>query len=56
MTRTAYYMRTSTHLQNTERQEEKVETGWRLYQDKGVSGKVQFADRKKGQKLLVDEY
>ena len=54
MTRTAYYMRTSTHLQNTDRQDEKVEKGWRLYQDKGISGKVQFADRTMGQKLLAD--
>ncbi len=54
MTRIGYYMRTSTYLQNTERQEEKVEKGWKLYQDKGVSGRTNFADRPMGKKLLAD--
>jgi len=49
-----YYMRTSTYLQKTERQDEKVEDGWRLYQDKGVSGRVPFEDRPMGKKLLSD--
>jgi DNA invertase Pin-like site-specific DNA recombinase len=54
MTRIAYYMRTSTHLQNTDRQDEKVEDGWRLYQDKGVSGRVVFEERPMSKKLLSD--
>ena len=54
MTRVAYYMRTSTYLQKTERQEEKVEDGWRLYLDKGVSGRVCFTDRSSGKRLLAD--
>ena len=54
MTRIAYYMRTSTYLQRTERQDEKVEDGWRLYVDKGVSGRVLFEDRHMSKKLLTD--
>jgi len=52
--RIGYYMRVSTYLQNTDRQEEKVEEGWRLYCDKGVSGRVPFEDRPMGKKLLKD--
>ena len=47
-------MRTSTYLQKTERQDEKIEDGWRLYKDKGVSGRVPFEDRPQGKKLLSD--
>ena len=54
MTRIAYYMRTSTFLQNTDRQDEKVEDGWRLYKDKGVSGRIHFEERAMGKKLLSD--
>jgi len=54
MTRIGYYMRTSTYLQKTERQDEKVEDGWRLYKDKGVSGRVPFEERPQGKKLLSD--
>jgi DNA invertase Pin-like site-specific DNA recombinase len=54
MTRIAYYMRTSTFLQNTDRQDEKVEDGWRLYKDKGVSGRIHFEERDMGKKLLSD--
>ena len=36
MTRIGYYMRTSTYLQNTDRQEEKVEKGWKLDQRQGL--------------------
>ena len=52
--RIAYYMRTSTYLQNTERQEEKLEDGWRQYVEKGVSGKVPFTERPQGKKLIAD--
>jgi len=54
MTTIGYYMRTSTYLQKTERQDEKVEEGWRLYKDKGVSGRVPFEDRPMGKRLLQD--
>ncbi len=54
MTRIAYYMRTSTHLQKTERQDEKVEDEWRLFKDKGVSGKVLFEERPMSKQLLEE--
>ncbi len=47
-------MRTSTYLQKTERQDEKVEDGWKLYVDKGVSGRVFFAERPQSKQLLED--
>lgn len=49
-----YYLRTSHHLQNIGRQEEKVEEGWKIYKDEGVSGRVAFEDRPMGKKLLRD--
>ncbi len=52
--KTAYYLRTSHFLQNIGRQEEKVEEGWRVYKDEGVSGRVAFEDRPMGKKLLKD--
>ncbi len=54
MTRIAYYMRTSTHLQKTERQDEIVEDEWRLFKDKGVSGKVLFEERPMSKQLLEE--
>ena len=54
MTNIAYYMRTSTYLQNQERQEEKIENSWRVYNEKGVSGRIPFAERPMGKKLLSD--
>jgi DNA invertase Pin-like site-specific DNA recombinase len=54
MNKTGYYMRVSTYLQKTERQDEKVEQGWKLYKDKGVSGKIPFNERPQGQQLLND--
>lgn len=50
----AYYMRTSHYLQNLGTQEDKIEDGWKVYQDKGVSGRIQFSDRPAGKKLLRD--
>ncbi len=47
-------MRTSTYLQNTERQVEKLEDGWRQYVEKGVSGKTPFTERPQGRKLIAD--
>lgn len=51
---TAYYLRTSHYLQNIARQEEKIEEGWKLYRDEGVSGRIAFEDRPMGKKLLKD--
>src|SRR5688572_16887003 len=49
-----YYLRTSHFLQGIERQQEKAEPGWKVYEDKGVSGRVAFEDRPQGKKLLKD--
>src|SRR4051812_40811376 len=49
-----YYIRTSHYLQQIGRQEQKIEEGWRVYTDEGVSGRVAFEDRPKGKKLLQD--
>jgi DNA invertase Pin-like site-specific DNA recombinase len=49
---TAYYIRTSHALQNIGRQEEKIEPGWLVFKDEGVSGRVAFEDRPQGKKLL----
>ncbi|KIC89140.1 recombinase family protein [Flavihumibacter sp. ZG627] len=49
-----YYLRTSHYLQNIGRQEEKIESGWNVYKDEGVSGRVAFEDRPMGKKLLQD--
>lgn len=50
----AYYMRTSHYLQNLGNQVDKIEDGWKVYEDKGVSGRVMFCDRPAGKKLLND--
>ena len=49
-----YYLRTSHHLQSIGRQEDKIEPGWLVYKDEGVSGRVAFEDRPAGKKLLSD--
>lgn len=49
-----YYLRTSHYLQNIGRQEEKIENGWLVYKDEGVSGRIAFEDRPMGKKLLND--
>lgn len=54
MRQVAYYMRTSHYLQNIGTQEDKIEEGWRVYKDEGVSGRVLFQDRPSGKKLLDD--
>ena len=54
MSKTAYYMRTSHYLQNIDTQLDKVEEGWKVYEDAGVSGRVPFEDRPAGKKLLED--
>jgi DNA invertase Pin-like site-specific DNA recombinase len=49
-----YYMRTSHYLQNIGTQVDKIEEGWKVYKDEGVSGRVNFQDRPSGRKLLED--
>jgi DNA invertase Pin-like site-specific DNA recombinase len=53
MKRIGYYIRVSTVEQNTARQEEKVEAGWKVYTDK-VSGAIPFELRPQGQQILED--
>lgn len=50
----AYYMRTSHYLQSLGNQVDKIEDGWKIYEDKGVSGRIMFEDRPSGKKLLID--
>ena len=54
MGHTAYYMRTSHYLQNIGTQVDKIEDGWVVYEDKGISGRISFEDRPSGKKLLED--
>jgi DNA invertase Pin-like site-specific DNA recombinase len=54
MGQVAYYMRTSHYLQNIGTQVDKIEEGWKVYEDVGVSGRVPFEDRPSGKKLLED--
>ena len=53
-TKVAYYLRTSHYLQNISTQVDKIEDGWKIYKDEGVSGRVSFKERKGGMKLLQD--
>ena len=50
----AYYMRTSHYLQNIGTQIDKIEEGWKIYKDEGISGRISFQDRPSGRKLLED--
>lgn len=54
MSQIGYYMRTSHYLQNIGTQVDKIEDGWRVYKDEGISGRVSFIDRPSGRKLLRD--
>lgn len=54
MKQVAYYLRTSHYLQNIGTQIDKIEEGWKIYKDEGVSGRVAFADRPMAKKLLQD--
>lgn len=47
-------MRTSHYLQNIATQIDKIEDGWKTYEDTGVSGRVPFKERKSASKLLED--
>lgn len=49
-----YYLRTSHYLQNIGTQQDKIEEGWKVYQDEGVSGRISFNDRPSGRKLIED--
>jgi DNA invertase Pin-like site-specific DNA recombinase len=49
-----YYMRTSHYLQNIGTQVDKIEEGWKVYKDEGISGRISFQDRPAGKKLLDD--
>jgi DNA invertase Pin-like site-specific DNA recombinase len=50
----ANYIRTSHYLQNIATQVDKIETGWKVYEDKGISGRLAFEDRPAGKRLLDD--
>jgi len=50
----AYYLRTSHYLQNISTQVDKIEDGWKIYKDEGISGRISFKERKGGMKLLQD--
>lgn len=49
-----YYMRTSHYLQNIGTQTDKIEDGWKVYRDEGISGRISFQDRPSGKNLLMD--
>ena len=49
-----YYMRTSHYLQNVATQIDKVEDGWKVYKDEGISGRTLFKERKSAGRLLDD--
>jgi len=50
----AYYLRTSHYLQNISTQVDKIEDGWKIYKDEGVSGRIEFSSRPSGRRLLQD--
>lgn len=52
--KTAYYLRTSHYLQSIGTQEDKIEPGWKIYKDEGVSGRLEFNLRPAGARLLDD--
>lgn len=54
MTKIGYYMRTSHYLQNIGTQIDKIEDGWKVYEDKGVSGRIPFLERPSGKRLIDD--
>ena len=50
----AYYMRTSHFLQNIVTQVDKVPDGAKPFKDEGVSGRIEFEQRKAGGKLIEE--
>jgi DNA invertase Pin-like site-specific DNA recombinase len=53
-TKVAYYLRTSHYLQNISTQVDKIEDGWKVYKDEGISGRIEFSSRPSGRRLLQD--
>lgn len=51
---TAYYMRTSHYLMDIGTQVDRIEEGWRVYKDEGVSGRLPFEERPSGKRLIND--
>ncbi len=49
-----YYLRTSHYLQNIGTQVDRIEEGWKVYKDEGISGRISFQDRPSGKKLIED--
>lgn len=54
MKSTCYYLRTSHYLQNIGTQVDRIEEGWKVYKDEGVSGRVSFQERPSGKRLIED--
>lgn len=54
MKQIAYYLRTSHYLQQIGTQVDKIEEGWKVFKDEGVSGRVCFQDRPMGKKLFKE--
>ncbi|WP_452600882.1 recombinase family protein [Pontimicrobium sp. MEBiC06410] len=54
MSNIGYYLRTSHYLQNIGTQIDKIEDGWKVYEDKGVSGRIPFLERPSGKRLIED--
>lgn len=54
MSQISYYLRTSHYLQNIGTQIDKIEDGWKVYEDKGVSGRIPFLERPSGKRLIED--
>ncbi len=52
MSKISYFMLTSNYLQNIETQLDKVEEGWKVYKDDGISGGIYLADRPAGKNYL----
>jgi DNA invertase Pin-like site-specific DNA recombinase len=50
----AYYLRTSHYLQQIGTQEDKIEPGWAIYKDEGISGRIEFENRPAAKRLLQD--
>lgn len=49
-----YYLRTSHYLQNIATQIDRIEEGWKVYEDNGVTGRIPFKERKSAKRLLED--
>ena len=47
-------MRTSHYMQSIGTQEDKIESGWKVYKDEGISDRIEFENRPAGKKLIQD--